>query len=273
MRILFDLFVRFRSSRELANGGLLVVAGDVVPLDVVVVEVVEHGQADLVLGSVLVVVSVVGLGQLLLGPEIKLGASSNGSPTQSLRLYVFSYLPSSGGPVSLAGLPALAPSRRPVERLARVVQPAAGPVVPLGELRRNVEEVLAGLVAVEGDGPAAVGLAVVVRLVAGELLAALVLEEEGQDVLLAVPEVVGGGVGAPRRLAHVGVLVGERGAGAAAAAHRRRLRGVLDDGELLVVVGRRAGAGDEVGALLLREALSLLLAESGVLLKKVKEPI
>ena len=157
-----------------------------------------------------------------------------------------------------------------------MVQPAAGPVVSLGELRRNVEEVLAGLVAVEGDGPAAVGLAVVVRLVAGELLAGVVLEEEGQDVLLAVPEVVGGGVGAPRRLPHVGVLVGERGAGAAAAAHRRRLRGVLDDGELLpVVVGRRAGPGDEVGALLLLwdDALSLLLAESGALLKKVKEPI
>ena len=81
MRILFDLFVRFWSSRELANGGLLVVAGDVVPLDVVVVEVVEHGQADLVLGSVLVVVSVVRLRQLLLGPEIKLRALTIGIPT------------------------------------------------------------------------------------------------------------------------------------------------------------------------------------------------
>ena len=32
----------------LADDGLLVVAGDVVPLDAVVVEVVEHGQAELV---------------------------------------------------------------------------------------------------------------------------------------------------------------------------------------------------------------------------------
>ena len=92
MRILFDLFVRFWSSRELANGGLLVVAGDVVPLDIVVVEVVEHGQTDLVLGAVLVVVSVVGLGQLLLGPAIKSGASSS----RFLWLYEVSYLPSSG---------------------------------------------------------------------------------------------------------------------------------------------------------------------------------
>ena len=156
-----------------------------------------------------------------------------------------------------------------------MVQPAAGPVVPLRELRRHVEEVLAGLVGVQGDRPAPVGLAVVVRLVAGELLAPLVRQEERQDVLLAVPEVVGGRVGAPRGLPHVGVLVRQRGARAGSpAAHVRRLGGVLDDGELLVVVGRRAGAGDEVGALLLLwDALSLLLAESGVLLKKVKELI
>ena len=59
MRILFDLFFRFWSSRELANGGLLVVAGDVVPLDVVVVEVVEHGQAALVALAVVRLRSVV----------------------------------------------------------------------------------------------------------------------------------------------------------------------------------------------------------------------
>ncbi len=44
-------------------------AGHVVPLDVVVVEVVEHRQADLVLKAVLVVVAVVGLGLLGLGPN------------------------------------------------------------------------------------------------------------------------------------------------------------------------------------------------------------
>ena len=64
--------MRMGSSRELANCGLLVVAGDVVPLDIVVVEVVEHGQANLVFSAVLVVVSVIGLGQLLLRPENKL---------------------------------------------------------------------------------------------------------------------------------------------------------------------------------------------------------
>ena len=96
-----------------------------------------------------------------------------------------------------------------------MVQPAAGPVVPLRELRRHVEEVLAGLVGVQGDRPAPVGLAVVVRLVAGELLAPLVRQEERQDVLLAVPEVVGGRVGAPRGLPQVGVLVRQRGARAA----------------------------------------------------------
>ena len=174
--------------------------------------------------------------------------------------------PSSGGPVSLAGLPALAPAGRPVERLARVVQPSAGPVVPLRELCRHVEEVLAGLVAVQRHRPAPVGLAVVVRLVAGELLAALVLQEERQDVLLAIPEVVGGRVGAPRGLPHVGVLVGQRGARAGAlSAHGRRLGGVLDDGELRVVVGRGAGAGDEVGALLLLRVNAGSLAEAGVL--------
>jgi hypothetical protein len=54
---------------QLADGRLLVVAGDVVPLDVVLVEVVEHSQADLVLKAVLVVVAVVGLGNLCFGPN------------------------------------------------------------------------------------------------------------------------------------------------------------------------------------------------------------
>ena len=147
-----------------------------------------------------------------------------------------------------------------------MVQPAAGPVVPLRELRRHVEEVLAGLVAVQGDRSAPVGLAVVVRLVTGELLAPLVLQEERQDVLLAVPEVVGSRVGAPRGLPHVGVLVGQRGA-RAASRHGRRLGGVLDDRELLVIVGRRPGAGDEVGALLRLRRVAGSLAETGIILK------
>ena len=47
---------------DLADGGLLVVAGDVVPLDAVGVEVVEDAQAGLGVGVVAVLVPVVGLG-------------------------------------------------------------------------------------------------------------------------------------------------------------------------------------------------------------------
>ena len=82
------------------------VASDVVPLDVVVVEVVEHGQADLVLGAVLIVVSVIGLGQLLLRPEIKSFVVKD----IPLAILEGSSLPSGGGPVSRAGLPTLAPA-------------------------------------------------------------------------------------------------------------------------------------------------------------------
>ena len=82
------------------------VACDVVPLYIVVVEVVEHGQADLVLGAVLIVVSVIGLGQLLLRPEIKIFVVKD----IPLAILEGSSLPSGGGPVSRAGLPTLAPA-------------------------------------------------------------------------------------------------------------------------------------------------------------------
>ena len=100
-----------------------------------------------------------------------------------------------------------------------MVHPSSRPVVPLGVLRGNPKEVLRGLVGVERDGPTALLLAVVVGLDPGELLA-LFAQEEGQDVPLAVPEVVGLGRGTSGALA-VKLVVGGQGAaggGAAAAA-------------------------------------------------------
>ncbi len=81
-----------------------------------------------------------------------------------------------------------------------MVHAAAGPVVALRELRRHVEEVLGLGVGIQGDGAAALGLAVVVRLVARELVAVIVVQVEREDVALAVPRVVGLRVGAARVL-------------------------------------------------------------------------
>ena len=59
----------------LAHGGLLVVAGHVVPLDPVRVEVVEDGEAGLGAGRVLASSAVVGLGQA--GAEGKIFSGRN----------------------------------------------------------------------------------------------------------------------------------------------------------------------------------------------------
>lgn len=169
------------------------VTSDVVPFDSVGVEVVEDSQASLGLSALQEFLSVVRLG------------SGLGLPSSGVR------------PVTSSLSPSLAGARRPSEDLALMVETASGPVISLGVAGGLSEEVFGGLIGIEGDGSAALGLAVVVGLNAGEALA-VVSVQPSDDETLAVPEMVGLGVGASGRLSVVGVLEGGAAASGAVAA-------------------------------------------------------
>lgn len=166
------------------------VTGHIVPFDAVGVKVVEDTQASLGFGFVAGFVAVIGLGLALVSRK----------------------LPSSPvGPVTLSLDPSLLLARWPGENLALVVQATSGPVVTLSELSSLSKEVISAVVAIQRDGTASEGLAVVVGLCGSELLAVGVIPSVHN--LLSV-EVVGR---AQRRttgaLAVVGVLEGKTATG------------------------------------------------------------
>jgi len=152
-----------------------VVAGHVVPLDAVGVEVVQDGQADLIAVAI-VRLSSRGFSSSGVRPEASSGAADTLNPA--------------GGPV---------------DNLASMVKAASSPEEPLGKLTGLVHEVFSLLVGVERDSVAAGQLAVLFGLLAGELLARVIgtiltsitVDEPGGNVGLAVPVVVGLHDGAP----------------------------------------------------------------------------
>lgn len=146
----------------LAHGGLLVVAGHVVPLDPIGVEVVEDGEAGLGAGRLLLGRSVVRLGEAGasgVGPVLTVGESD--------------------GPRVWVG---------PSHQLVSVINNASGPEEPLGVLGDQPVELVLLVGSVQGDGLHAHGLAVLPGLV---LLKVSAAKLPSDHEALSLPEVVG----------------------------------------------------------------------------------
>lgn len=146
----------------LTDGGFLMMAGHVVPLDTVSVEIVEDGEAGLWMGGVLPCCPVVRLGKTR---------------------------PSGVGPVQAVGEPdGVGGGVGPADHLVGVVHDPAGPEESLGVLGdQTVELILLGG-GVQGDRLHPHRVAVLLRLV---LLEAGAADLPCDDVPLSIIEVVG----------------------------------------------------------------------------------